>query len=71
MPVYKDQKRGTWYVSVGYKNSESERCRTIKRGFATKKAASEWEMSFRYKKSKSMFKWSLWMSAIIVARKLQ
>ncbi|WP_288886458.1 site-specific integrase [uncultured Eubacterium sp.] len=47
MPVYKDNKRGTWYMSCHYKDWQGEDKRKIKRGFLTKKEATDWEMSFR------------------------
>lgn len=46
MAVYKDKKRGTWYASVMYKDWTGKQCRKMKRGFATKKEAQEWETSF-------------------------
>jgi len=45
MPVYKDKKRGTWYVSVYVELKNGERKRVLKRGFKSrpeaKKAESE------------------------------
>ena len=46
MAVYKDKKRGTWYASVLYKDWTGKQCRKMRRGFATKKEAQEWETSF-------------------------
>lgn len=43
MPVYKDTKRGTYYVQYNYKNSFGETKRVTKRGFATKREAIQWE----------------------------
>ena len=37
MPVYKDKKRGTWYVSVYYTDWKGENARKLKRGFKTRK----------------------------------
>lgn len=37
MAVYKDKNRGTWYASILYVDWTGERCRKLKRGFATKK----------------------------------
>ncbi|MCL1997803.1 MAG: N-terminal phage integrase SAM-like domain-containing protein [Turicibacter sp.] len=36
MPVYKDEKRGTWYVSCYYKDWEGNRKLKKKRGFERK-----------------------------------
>ena len=54
MAVYKDKKRGTWYTSVMYKDWTGKQCRKLKRGFATKKEAQEWEKHFTYKESASL-----------------
>lgn len=45
MAVYKD-KNGTWYVSARYTNWKGEADRKVKRGFTTKRDATEWERSF-------------------------
>ena len=45
MAVYKD-KNGTWYVSARYTNWKGEADRKLKRGFKTKKEATEWERNF-------------------------
>ena len=34
MPVYKDEKRGTWWVSVRYTNWAGQPDRKVKRGFS-------------------------------------
>ena len=39
MAVYKDKKCGTWYTSFLYVDWTGKRCRKLKRGFLTKKAA--------------------------------
>ena len=41
MAVYKDSKRGTWYVLVYYTNWKGESDRKMKRGFKTRKEAVE------------------------------
>lgn len=46
MPVYKDQKRGTWYVRVCYTTWQGEKKERKKRGFATKREAVAWEENF-------------------------
>lgn len=44
MSIYKDQKRGTWYVSYAFKDLPSGRFRhKTKRGFKTQKDAKDWE----------------------------
>lgn len=45
MAVYKDN-NGTWYISVRYVNWKGEHARKVKRGFATKREATDWERSF-------------------------
>lgn len=46
MPAYKDEKTGTWYCSFPYKDWNGDRKRKLKRGFARKKDALEWEHFF-------------------------
>lgn len=48
MAVYKD-KKGGWYVSKRYVDLEGKKRRLFKRGFATKKEAQDYEMSFMSK----------------------
>lgn len=48
MPVYKDQDRKTWYVKLQYKNWAGEPKWVTKRGFATKREATQWEQNFRF-----------------------
>ena len=54
MAVYKDKKRGTWYASVMYKDWTGKQCRKLKRGFATKKEAQDWEQSFTVKEASNL-----------------
>lgn len=54
MAVYKDKKRGTWYSSVMYKDWTGKQCRKLKRGFATKKEAQDWEKSFTYMEASNL-----------------
>lgn len=54
MAVYKDKSRGTWYASFLYVDWTGKRCRKLKRGFATKKEAQEWEMHFKLQKASSL-----------------
>ena len=42
MPVYKDKKRGTWYVKYS-QTVNGKRQQVFKRGFQTKKEAVLWE----------------------------
>ena len=51
MAVYKDEKRGTWYVSFHYYDWTGKNCRKVKRGFKTKREATEWERHFRMKEA--------------------
>lgn len=54
MPIYKDEQKGTWYISVRYKNWKGENSRKLKRGFKTKKEAQEYERTFLLKESKNL-----------------
>ena len=46
MPVYKDEKRKSWYCSFYYTDFHGNQKRKVKRGFAKKKDAEEWERNF-------------------------
>ena len=39
MPVYKDERRGTWYFKCNYRDWQGEIKTKMRRGFATKKEA--------------------------------
>lgn len=54
MPVYKDEKRNTWYCKCNYKDWLGESKSKMKRGFATKKDAQQWEWEFMQRQSASM-----------------
>lgn len=54
MPVYKDEQRGTWYISYRYWDWQGKRKRFIKRGFKTKKEASEFERKHRVQESNDL-----------------
>ena len=54
MPVYKDEKRGTWFCKCNYKDWIGESKSKMKRGFATKRDAQQWEREFLEKQSASM-----------------
>ena len=47
MPVYKNDKNGSWYVLTRYLDWKGERKQKCKRGFATRKEAIEWERTFQ------------------------
>ena len=51
MPVYKDVERNTWFVEFNLKDINGNIIRKKKRGFKTKKEASEWEASEKLKKN--------------------
>ena len=50
MPAYKDEKRGSWYVSFRYVDWTGKRIKKLKRGFQTRKEALAWERSFLMQK---------------------
>ena len=41
MAAYKDEKRGTWFVSFHYNDWTGKNCRKVKRGFKTRREAKE------------------------------
>lgn len=47
MAAYKDEKRGTWYVSFYYEDWIGKNKRKVKRGFRTKKEALNYEAEFK------------------------
>ena len=47
MPVYKDEKTGTWYSKFRYKDWTGTTKNKMKRGFATRREAVAWEESFK------------------------
>ncbi len=46
MPTYKDDRYNTWFASFYYVNWQGQRIKKMKRGFATKKEAIEFERTF-------------------------
>ena len=50
MAAFKNKKNGTWYVQFRYTNWKGERQQKLKRGFATKREALEWEREFLMEK---------------------
>ena len=45
MAAFKNKDNGTWYVQFRYTDWKGERQQKLKRGFATKREALEWERS--------------------------
>ena len=45
MAAFKNKDNGTWYVQFRYTDCKGERQQKLKRGFATKREALEWERS--------------------------
>ena len=54
MPAYKEKDAKTWYVSVRYEDWTGKKTRKVKRGFATKREALEWERKFLLKENASL-----------------
>ncbi len=50
MPAYKDKARGTWYVKYS-QTADGKRKQILKRGFATKRDALDWEAAQRGKQA--------------------
>ena len=50
MAAFKNKKNGTWYVQFRYTDWKGERQQKLKRGFATKREALEWEREFLMEK---------------------
>lgn len=46
MAAYKDEERGTWYVSFYYEDWTGAKKRKVKRGFRTKKEALNFEAEY-------------------------
>ena len=46
MPAYRDKNNGSWYLQFRYTDWTGERRPKVKRGFATKREALEWERQF-------------------------
>lgn len=51
MAVYKDEERGTWFVSFYFKDWTGQRRRKLKRGFRTKREALQWEQDFKLREA--------------------
>ena len=54
MSVYKDTQRGTWYSKLRYRDWKGEVHWATKRGFSTKREATQWERDFHQKRSKDL-----------------
>jgi len=54
MAAYKDEARGTWFVSFHYTDWTGKNRRKMKRGFKTKREAVEWERTFQMKESSNL-----------------
>ena len=50
MAAFKNKDNGTWYVQFRYTDWKGERQQKLKRGFATKREALEWEREFKLKR---------------------
>ncbi len=46
VPAYKDETTGKWYASCWYSDWKGVKKKKLKRGFATKREAQEWEREF-------------------------
>ena len=51
MPIYKDEKSGTWYCKLYYTDYTGNRKQKMKRGFALQRDAKEWERDFLLKQA--------------------
>ena len=54
MPVYKDEKTNTWYVKSRYKDWTGKSKHLMKRGFALKREAVDWEAAFFQRQDASL-----------------
>ena len=54
MPVFMNEVSGTWYVMARYVNWKGERKQKCKRGFATKRAAQDWEQKLHMQNAADM-----------------
>lgn len=51
MPIYKDEKTGTWYCKFYYEDYTGARKQKLKRGFKLQREAKEWEHEFLSKQA--------------------
>lgn len=54
MPAFKDKKRNSWYAAFYYTDWTGKRLKKLKRGFANKKEAQDWEKHFLLEKSANL-----------------
>ena len=54
MPVYKDEKTNTWYVKSRYKDWTGKSKHLMKRSFALKRDAVDWEAAFFQRQDASL-----------------
>lgn len=55
MSVYKDATRNSWYVKIRYTDYYGKKKQTTKRGFKTKREASEWEAAEKLERNFSLY----------------
>ena len=54
MPAYKEKNNSRWYVATRYTDWQGVRKSKLKRGFATKREALEWERRFQLQSTSNM-----------------
>ena len=54
MPIYKDDKKGTWFVVLRYNDFTGKKRQTTKRGFKTKRDAKIYESNFILNKAEDL-----------------
>jgi integrase len=54
MPAYKDEEKGTWYVSFHYNDWTGKNRRKLKRGFKTRREALDFEQHFRLQQAQNL-----------------
>lgn len=64
MPVYKDEKRGTWFVSLNQTNSTGTKTHITKRGFKTQREARKWETNYRVGPKNEPVKYPTFLQAV-------
>ncbi len=60
MGVFKCKETGTWYVMTRYRDWKGERKQKCKRGFATKRAAQDWEQKFHMQNARTQAEMQAW-----------
>ena len=64
MPVYKDEKRNTWFCKCNYKDWLGESKSKMKRGFATKKDALAIDDPVEYVRLMLSGEMQVWLDAV-------